>query len=104
VTSKGFTDAGTDKVTATCTYDPSQGHWTHQDSIEVIEQIAPDRGNRYAYAGDDPVNHVDPSGAFVEYLALRRCTPVLDASLRHRGRRRPCWRRSEKPYEQMSEL
>ena len=35
-------------------YDPSLGRWTQQDSVAS--------GNRYVYAGDDPVNAVDPSG------------------------------------------
>ncbi len=41
-------------------YDPTRGRWTQQDSI--ISLGNPAKGNRYAYAGDDPVNRVDPSG------------------------------------------
>lgn len=42
-------------------YDPKFARWTQQDSIESIGD--PSNGNRYAYAGDDPINNTDPSGA-----------------------------------------
>ncbi len=41
-------------------YDPTLGRFTQQDSIEALG--SPSRGNRYAYAGGDPVNKFDPTG------------------------------------------
>lgn len=45
-------------------YSPKYARWTQQDVIETIGD--PSEGNRYTYAGDDPVNNVDSSGAFWE--------------------------------------
>jgi len=42
-------------------YDPSLGRWTQKDPIVGFED--PRRANRYIYAGQDPVNNIDPSGA-----------------------------------------
>lgn len=42
-------------------YSPKYARWTQQDSIESIGD--PSNGNRYAFAGDDPINNTDPSGA-----------------------------------------
>ncbi len=41
-------------------YDPSVGRWTQQDSLVSLGD--PGTANRYAYAGDDPVNRLDPTG------------------------------------------
>jgi RHS repeat-associated protein len=41
-------------------YSPTTGRWTQQDNLEHLGN--PAEGNRYAYAGGDPVNHIDPSG------------------------------------------
>jgi RHS repeat-associated protein len=41
-------------------YDPAIGRWTQQDSVVSLGD--PANANRYAYAGDDPVNSVDPGG------------------------------------------
>lgn len=41
-------------------YDPVTGRWTQQDSIETLAD--PTRANRYEYAGDDPINSIDPMG------------------------------------------
>jgi RHS repeat-associated protein len=41
-------------------YDPAVGRFTQPDSLNVIGQ--PDRGNRYAYAADNPANNTDPNG------------------------------------------
>lgn len=41
-------------------YDPGQGVWTQQDSLDA--PLDPVNGNRYAYAGSDPVNNLDPTG------------------------------------------
>jgi RHS repeat-associated protein len=41
-------------------YNPNQGRFTQQDNLSFIGD--PARGNRYAYAGDNPVNFIDPTG------------------------------------------
>lgn len=41
-------------------YDPRQGVWTQQDSLDA--PLDPNNANRYAYAGSDPVNNFDPTG------------------------------------------
>ncbi|WP_242889829.1 RHS repeat-associated core domain-containing protein [Actinomadura litoris] len=43
-------------------YDAGRGRFTQQDS--VISLGDPGNGNRYAYAGDNPVNRVDPTGKY----------------------------------------
>ncbi|WP_368550344.1 RHS repeat-associated core domain-containing protein [Rothia sp. LK2588] len=48
-------------------YDPGQGVWTQQDSLDA--PLDPVNGNRYAYAGGDPVNGFDPTGKFWEEIA-----------------------------------
>jgi RHS repeat-associated protein len=42
-------------------YDPTTSRWTQQDSIN--NALDTHGWNQYDYAGDDPVNSVDPSGA-----------------------------------------
>ncbi|MFN2606937.1 MAG: RHS repeat-associated core domain-containing protein [Acidimicrobiales bacterium] len=51
-------------------YDRATGRWTQQDSVVPRR---PGHANRYAYAGDDPANFVDPSGRDDIF------GPVLDA-------------------------
>ena len=43
-------------------YQPTLGHWTQKDTLNIIGD--PANGNRYTYTytGDDPVNNIDPSG------------------------------------------
>ncbi|MEU7945043.1 RHS repeat-associated core domain-containing protein [Micromonospora taraxaci] len=41
-------------------YNPQQGRFTQQDNLSFIGN--PQKGNRYAYAGCDPVNYTDPTG------------------------------------------
>ena len=43
-------------------YHPGTGRFTQQDSIEHLTD--PAQGNRYAYAADNPVNYIDPTGEF----------------------------------------
>ena len=42
-------------------YNPTTGTWTQQDTLD--NPLDPANANRYAYAGDDPINGSDPSGA-----------------------------------------
>jgi RHS repeat-associated protein len=41
-------------------YDPNTGRFTQQDNLTFL--VDPARANRYAYAGCNPVNYVDPTG------------------------------------------
>ncbi len=41
-------------------YMPSLGRWTQRDPLN--QAFSPREANRYAYAGQDPINVVDPSG------------------------------------------
>ncbi|WP_305074300.1 RHS repeat-associated core domain-containing protein [Micromonospora okii] len=45
-------------------YNPQQGRFTQQDNLSFIGN--PQHGNRYAYAGDNPVNYLDPTGQMAE--------------------------------------
>jgi RHS repeat-associated protein len=46
-------------------YNPTTGTWTQQDTLDA--PLDPANANRYAYAGDDPINNLDPTGT----LALK---------------------------------
>ena len=41
-------------------YNPITGTWTQQDTLDA--PLDPANANRYAYAGDDPINGNDPLG------------------------------------------
>ena len=41
-------------------YNAVTGSWTQQDTMDA--PLDPANANRYAYAGDDPINNIDPSG------------------------------------------
>jgi RHS repeat-associated protein len=41
-------------------YDPTTGRWTQRDPIDNPYELH--GWNRYIYAGDDPINEIDPSG------------------------------------------
>lgn len=49
-------------------YDPTTGRFTTQDALTFLAD--PAQGNRYSYAGDDPINNIDPSGrSFIGAIA-----------------------------------
>jgi RHS repeat-associated protein len=53
-------------------YDPSLGRWTQQDPVAgSLGDLG--SADRYAYANDDPVNKVDPSGKFSTTSFLGSC-------------------------------
>jgi RHS repeat-associated protein len=49
-------------------YDPENGRFTQQDDIQSLAD--PSRANRYEYAGDNPINYLDPTGlnAFTDFF------------------------------------
>jgi RHS repeat-associated protein len=50
-------------------YSPATGRWTQQDNLEHLGD--PTQGNRYAFTGGDPVNHIDPTGQSVsDYMGF----------------------------------
>ncbi|MCV5111755.1 RHS repeat-associated core domain-containing protein, partial [Escherichia coli] len=48
------------------TYDSKLGRFMQVDPIgmQAISLASPQTLNMYAYCGNDPINHVDPSGLF----------------------------------------
>ena len=55
-------------------YDPTTGRWTQQDTLDA--PLNPANANRYAYAGDDPINGQDPTGQ-----DCRAARQVADAAI-----------------------
>lgn len=41
-------------------YNPATGTWTQQDTLDA--PLDPHNGNRYVFAGGDPINGIDPAG------------------------------------------
>jgi RHS repeat-associated protein len=49
-------------------YDATTGTWTRQDALDSPPD--PANANRYAYAGDDPINNADPAGTLTSCQAV----------------------------------
>ncbi|MFE9250230.1 RHS repeat-associated core domain-containing protein [Streptomyces sp. NPDC007088] len=69
-------------------YDPTTGRFTTQDQYSFLGD--PARGNRYAYAGGDPINNTDPNGQWsitdamsvgLAVVGVAAATPTGGASL-----------------------
>jgi len=58
-------------------YDPVIGRFTQQDPLDQVADLR--QGNRYLYAGQDPVNLIDPSGTSVLDTIDRWSDKVQDA-------------------------
>ncbi|PZF61821.1 hypothetical protein DEI81_10535 [Curtobacterium sp. MCBD17_013] len=54
-------------------YDDYYGTWTQEDTLD--QPLDPSNANRYAYAGDDPINGTDPTGA--AGIPMSGCTASL---------------------------
>jgi RHS repeat-associated protein len=50
-------------------YNPLTGSWTQEDAIDT--PLDPANANRYAYAGDDPINNLDPDGRLSAITVLK---------------------------------
>ncbi|MEE6261867.1 RHS repeat-associated core domain-containing protein [Plantactinospora sonchi] len=59
-------------------YDPNTGRFTQQDSLSFIGN--PAKGNRYAYAGCNPVNYIDPTGQDLCMLSVQAAIWGLGAA------------------------
>ncbi|MFJ4415502.1 RHS repeat domain-containing protein [Streptomyces sp. NPDC088925] len=55
-------------------YDPTTGRFTTQDKLSFLAN--PGEGNRYAYAGSDPVNASDPTGLSTKSCVKASATAV----------------------------
>lgn len=62
-------------------YDPETGRWTAKDPIGFGGGDA----NLYAYAGDDPVNHTDPSGLQQTPQRVKPPSPGGEYTKLHKG-------------------
>jgi RHS repeat-associated protein len=47
-------------------YDAGEGRWTQMDTLDA--PLDPSNANRYAYAANNPVNYVDPTGTITDYI------------------------------------
>ena len=66
----GYLDASGFEQFGVRYYSPSLGRWTQQDPV-AGSLFDLNSANRYVYAGDDPVNQVDPGGTsscFVTFI------------------------------------
>ncbi len=58
-------------------YNPTTGTWTQQDTLD--SPLDPANANRYAYAGDDPVNNIDPSGQYLSACTTQAINLAIGA-------------------------
>jgi RHS repeat-associated protein len=58
-------------------YNPVTGTWTQQDTLD--SPLDPANANRYAYAGDDPVNNIDPSGQYLSACTTQAINLAIGA-------------------------
>ena len=62
---------------------PVTGRWTQQDPLDRPSDLR--EGNRYLYAGDDPINLVDPSGEVsCSTFGIGHVCKAVSSALSHR--------------------
>ncbi|WP_261556721.1 RHS repeat-associated core domain-containing protein [Frankia tisae] len=59
-------------------YNPTTATWTQSDAVSTIDD--PARANPYTYAGGDPANNLDPTGAFPITGILKETSFILGAA------------------------
>ncbi|MQY07160.1 RHS repeat-associated core domain-containing protein [Actinomadura macrotermitis] len=52
-------------------YDTGRGRFTQQDAVNSVGNLK--NGNRYGYAGDDPINNVDTTGMLTSEVSGKAC-------------------------------
>lgn len=57
---------------------PGTGSWTQEDTLDA--PLEPSIANRYAYAADDPINNVDPSGRIPHALIAKLISAVFSGA------------------------
>jgi RHS repeat-associated protein len=59
-------------------YDPTTGRWTQQDPLGHLGSTT--QGNRFLFAGTDPINHGDPNGRLCILASQKRTLTMLPSS------------------------
>lgn len=60
-------------------YMAATGTWTQRDTLDA--PLDPKNGNRYAYAGNDPINASDPTGRMLSDCALAAISVIGSIAL-----------------------
>lgn len=61
-------------------YDPAMGRFLSVDPVTFMDTGDPRYFNRYAYAGNDPINHLDPDGQ-----AIGKAIKFVRNTIKHKG-------------------
>lgn len=60
-------------------YDPTSGSWTQEDP--VAHPSDPAQSDPYGFAGDDPINSIDPAGTFSTPRCVAACITAYAAAI-----------------------